>query len=82
VSILQFEPLHLEFICKRDGRLISNKPRGFLSKTATRRGIGLPQPLDQKPSAEIRSHGRARAGASADRRDRECNTPGVTVTKT
>jgi hypothetical protein len=56
----------------RDGGLTSNKPRGFLSKIAMRRGIGLPQPLDQKPMAEIRSRGRARGRASADRRDREC----------
>jgi hypothetical protein len=27
---------------------------GFLRKTTTRRGIGLPQPLDLKPTAEIR----------------------------
>jgi hypothetical protein len=55
-----------------DSGLTSNKPRGFLSKTAMRRGIGLPQPLDQKPMAEIRSRGRACGRASAYRRDREC----------
>jgi hypothetical protein len=32
-----------------------------------RRGIGFPQPLDQKPTAEIRLRGCARAGA-ADKR--------------
>jgi hypothetical protein len=40
---------------------------GFLSKTTTRRGIGLPQPLDRKPTAKIRSRGRGRAGVVDER---------------
>ena len=54
-------------LCAKTKRVDFLKPRGFLSKTTTRRGIGLPQPLDQEPTAEIRSRGRARASA-ADKR--------------
>jgi hypothetical protein len=35
-------------------QVYSKQTEGFLRKTTTRRGIGLPQPSDLKPTAKIR----------------------------
>jgi hypothetical protein len=47
-------------------RVDSKQTEGLFNKTTARRGIGRSQPLDQKPTAEIRSAAEgARAGERA-----------------
>jgi hypothetical protein len=58
-------------------RVDSKQTEGLLRKTSMRRGIGLPQPSDLKPTAEIRSATEGASGrTSADRRARGAGTEG------
>jgi hypothetical protein len=58
-------------------RVYFQQTKGFLRKTPTRRGIGLPQLSDLKPTAEIRSAAEgARAGGRA-----LTGGPGASVTE-
>jgi hypothetical protein len=46
-------------------RVESQKPEGFFNKSAARKGIRFPRPLDLGPMAEIRSAGE-RAGTASE----------------